>query len=72
MTIANRIYTYNKLSGIAKHIDIKCFVAKEKIQDQTIKVDHIDPLDVSGSTKKNIPPIVFKQHVSSLRLKENI
>jgi hypothetical protein len=32
-------YSYNnKSSGATKFIDIKCYVVKEKIQDQTIKV----------------------------------
>jgi hypothetical protein len=34
-------YSYNKSSGVAKFIDIKCCVVKEKIQDQTIIVEHI-------------------------------
>jgi hypothetical protein len=33
-------YSYNKPSGAAKFIDIWCYFVKEKIQDQTIKVEH--------------------------------
>lgn len=60
-------YFYNKLSGAAKFIGIKCYGVKKKIQDQTIKVDHIrtqqmpmDPLT------KGLPPNVFRQHVASI------
>jgi hypothetical protein len=35
-------YSYNnKKSGAAKHINIKCYVVKEKIQDHTIILKHI-------------------------------
>jgi hypothetical protein len=33
-------YSYNKSNVAAKFIDIYCYVVKEKIQDQTIKVEH--------------------------------
>jgi hypothetical protein len=32
---------YNKSSGAAKYIDIKCYIVKEQIHDQTIEVEHI-------------------------------
>ena len=31
----------NKSSGAAKHIDIKYYIVKDRIQDQTINVQHI-------------------------------
>ena len=31
----------NKSSGAAKHIDIKFYVVKEQVQDQTICLEHI-------------------------------
>jgi hypothetical protein len=34
-------YGHNKLSGAAKHIDIKFYVVKEKIQDHTISLEHV-------------------------------
>ena len=47
----------NKLSGAAKHIDIKFYIVKEQVQDQTICLEHIrtskmlaDPLT------KGLPP----------------
>ena len=45
-------YSYNnKSSAAAKHIELKCYVVKEKVQDQTIEIMHkstkemiVDPL----------------------------
>jgi hypothetical protein len=31
----------NKSSGAAKHIDIKFYVVKEKIQDHTVSLEHV-------------------------------
>ena len=31
----------NKSSGAVKHIDIKYHVVKDRVQDQTIKIEHI-------------------------------
>jgi hypothetical protein len=61
----------NKSSGAAKYIDIKCYIVKEKIQDQTIEVEHIrtqhmlaDPLI------KGLPPSVFRHHVADMSIME--
>ena len=36
-------YSYNNMSsGAAKHIDIKYYVVNEKVQDQTIEIEHIE------------------------------
>ena len=66
-------YSHNKSSGAAKHIDIKFYVVKEKIQGQTIKLEHIstermlaDPLT------KGLPPNLFKEHVAGMCLRENL
>jgi hypothetical protein len=61
----------NKSSGFAKYIDIKCYIVKEKILDQTIQVEHIrthqmlaDPLT------KGLPPSVFSKHAAGMGLRE--
>ena len=67
-------YSYNnKSSGAAKHINIKFYVVKEKIQDHTIKIEHIrtekmlaDPLT------KGLPPNVFREHVAGMGLQGNL
>ena len=63
----------NKSSGAAKHINIKYYVVKEKIRDQTISLEHIstkrmlvDPLT------KGLPPNVFREHVASKGLRESL
>ena len=56
----------NKSSGAAKHIDIKFYVVKEQVQDQTICLEHIrtnkmlaDPLT------KGLPHNVFREHLAA-------
>jgi len=55
----------NKSSGAAKHIDIKFYVVKKQVQDQTICLEHIrtnkmlaDPLT------KGLPPNMFREHLA--------
>ena len=65
-------YSYNnKSSAAAKHIELKCYVVKEKVQDQTIEIVHkstkemiVDPLT------KGISPEVFKKHIAGMGLRE--
>ena len=63
----------NKSSGAAKHIDIKFYVVKEQVQDETICLDHIrtdkmlaDPLT------KGLPPNVFREHLVGMGLRESL
>ena len=63
----------NKSSGAAKHIDIKYYVVKDKVQDHVISLEHIstkkmlvDPLI------KGLPPNVFREHVADMGLRENL
>jgi hypothetical protein len=37
-------YSYNKSSGCIKYIDVECYVAKEKIPNETIKIENIKTL----------------------------
>ena len=62
----NRAVQYahnNKLSGAAKHIDIKYIVVKDKVRDHVKSLEHIsiekmlaDPLT------KGSPPNMFREH----------
>ena len=61
------------MSGAAKHIDIKFYVVKEQIQDQTIWLEYIrtnkmlaDPLT------KGLPPNVFRKHLAGIGLRDDL
>ena len=63
----------NKSIGAAKHIDIKFYVVKEQVQNQTICLEHIrtnqmlaDPLT------KDLPPKVFREHLAGMGLRESL
>ena len=63
----------NKSSGAAKHIDIKFYVVKEKIQDQIIKIEHLRTEEMlADPLTKGLPPSVFREHVAGMGLKENL
>ena len=47
----------NKSSGAAKHIDIKFYVVKDKIQNHSISLEHV-------STKKNACGSIYKRLVA--------
>jgi hypothetical protein len=63
-------YSYNnKSSGAAKHIDIKFYVVKEKIQDQTILLEHISTKQMLADLlTKALQPNVFEKHVAGMSL----
>jgi hypothetical protein len=63
----------NKKTKAIKHINIMFYVVKEKIQDQTISLEHtgtkkmiVDPLT------KDLPPSVFREHLAGMDLRENL
>ena len=59
----------NKSSASAKHIDIKYHVVKERVQDQTIKVEHIGTtLMLADPLTKGLPPNIFRNHVAGMGL----
>jgi hypothetical protein len=67
-------YSYNnKKSGTAKHINIKYYVVKKKIQDHIIGLEHISTKRMLADPfTKSLPPIAFKEHVASMGLRERI
>jgi len=63
----------NKSSGAAKRIDIKFYVVKEQVQDETICLEHIktdkmlaDPLT------KGLPPNMFREHLAGMVLRGSL
>jgi hypothetical protein len=67
-------YAHNsRSSDAAKHIDIKYYVVKDKVQDHIINLKHIstdkmlaDPLT------KGIPPNMFREHIAGMGLRESL
>ncbi|WVZ54112.1 hypothetical protein U9M48_004967 [Paspalum notatum var. saurae] len=67
-------YSYNnKSSNTAKYIDIKYYVVKRKIQDQTIMLEHIESERMlADPLTKRLPPKKFIEHVAGMGLKEHL
>jgi hypothetical protein len=61
----------NKLSAATKHIDIKYFVVKDRVQDHTIDVKHISTTRMlADPLTKGLPPSIFREHVAGMGLLE--
>jgi hypothetical protein len=67
-------YSYNnKKNDASKHINIKYYVAKEKIQHHTISLEHISTKQMLADPFiKGLPPNVFKEHVAGMYLMESL
>jgi hypothetical protein len=67
-------YAHNdKSSGAAKHIDIKFYVVKEKIQDHTISLEHVRRKEMlADPITKGFPPNVFREHLAGMGLRESL
>ena len=60
----------NKSSNAAKTIEIRYYVVKDKIQDQTIGLEHIRTNDMlADPLTKGLPPSVFKEHLAGMVLR---
>jgi hypothetical protein len=68
------IYAHNnKSSGAAKHIDIKYYVVKVKVRDQTISLEHISTVKMLVyPLMKDLPPSMFKEHVAGMGLRDSL
>ena len=67
-------YAHNdKSSGADKHIDIKFYVVKEQVQDETICLEYIrtDKMLAYPLTKV-LPPNVFREHLAGMGLRESL
>ena len=63
----------NKSSGAAKHIDLKYLVVKDRVQDQTIKIQHISTkLMIADPLTKGLPPNLFREHIASMGSMESL
>ena len=63
----------NKSSAVAKHIDIKYHVVKDRIQDHTIDVKHISTTRMlADPLMKGLPPSIFREHVTGMGLLESL
>ena len=63
----------NKSSGAAKHIDIKYLFVRLRIQDQTIKIEHISTTQMlADPLTKGLPPSMFKEHANGMGLVDSL
>jgi hypothetical protein len=63
----------NKISGAAKHIDIKYYVVKDKVRDQIINLEYISTVKMLvDPLTKGLPPSVFKEHVAGMGLRDSL
>jgi hypothetical protein len=62
-------YAHNNKSSKATRPIVKYYVVKDKIQDQTISLEHIRTKDMLvDSLTKGLPPSVFKEHLAVMGL----
>jgi hypothetical protein len=63
----------NKKIKAAKHINIRFYVVKEKIQDQTISLEHISTKKmIADPLTKGLPPSVFREYLVGMGLRESL
>jgi hypothetical protein len=63
----------NKKTKVAKHINIRFYVVKEKIQDQTIRLEHISTKKmITNPFTKDLPPNVFREHLAGMGSRESL
>jgi hypothetical protein len=63
----------NKKTKAVKHINIMFYVVKEKIQDQTIALEHISTKKmIADPLTKDLPHSVFREHLADMGLRENL
>jgi hypothetical protein len=63
----------NKKIKAAKYINIRFYVVKEKIQDQTINLEHISTKKmIVDPFTKGLPPSVFREHLAGMGLRESL
>jgi hypothetical protein len=61
----------NKKIKAVKHINIMFYVVKEKIQDQTISLEHINTKKMIADRLTNdLLPSVFRKHLTDMSLRE--
>jgi hypothetical protein len=63
----------NKKTKTVKHINIRFYAVKEKIQNQTISLEHISTKKmIADPLTKSLPPSVFREHLAGMGLRERL
>jgi hypothetical protein len=63
----------NKKIKAVKHINIMFYIVKEKIQDQTISLEHISTKKmIADPLMKGLPSNVFREHLAGMGLRESL
>jgi hypothetical protein len=63
----------NKKTKVAKHINVRFYVVEEKMQDQTINLEHISTKKVIvDPLMKGLPLSVFREHLADMGLRESL
>jgi hypothetical protein len=63
----------NKKIKAVKHINIRFYVVKEKIQDQTVSPEHISTKKmIVDPLTKVLPLSVFREHLADMGLRESL
>jgi hypothetical protein len=63
------VFYAHKLSKATRPIEVNYYVVKDKIQDQTIRLEHIRTKDMlADQLTKGLPPNVFKEHLACMGL----
>jgi hypothetical protein len=68
------IYAYNnnKIKAV-KHINIRFYVVKEKIQNQSISLEHISTKKmIVDALTKCLSPSVFREHLAGMGLRKSL
>jgi hypothetical protein len=68
------LYAHNKKKTKAvKHINIRFYVVKEKIQNQTISLEHISTKKmITDPLTKGLPSSVFREYLAGMGLRESL
>ena len=63
----------NRSSGVAKHIDIKYYLVKDKVWDQIISLEHVRTKKMlTGPPIEGLPPNVFREHIADMGFRESL
>jgi hypothetical protein len=63
----------NKKIKVVKHINIRFYIVKEKIQDHTISLEHISTKKmIVNPLTKGLPTSVFREHLADMDLRESL
>jgi hypothetical protein len=63
----------NKKIKVVKHINIRFYVVKEEIQNQTISLEHINTKKmITDPLTKGLSPNVFREHLADMGLRESL